>query len=452
MLRWYYWASIFFILQATEAFNIADRLVYGEWQEGSGDTLTRSLNLLFIFTSIALFCRGFRGRRSIQRGSILAIGLTGFLLFSVLWSVDPQRTTPPAVMYLFVVVGAIGIAGFLDGDEFMDLIALVCFLTGVASLILVHVSPLYAFGQMGDFHGIFSQKNVLGQAMAVGALASMHGLRAGKRKRLRSAACLTLVSIVALKSESATSCLTIFVFCCAAAAIALIQAGGTRRILGLCAGGLLLPMAVYVAAFPELLLETVGKDPTLTGRTDIWINVLPKIYQEPWLGWGYGAFWSPNNRAEQEIAEALHVQLPQAHNGLLEMLLNVGVIGTGFFIFLWVRNVRLALQCMRTPEKAMAMSCLLSCAGVILVGISEMVLIAPFAASTSIFFITGLMCERAVRTARLRRHSAPVRRRFQASVYRLPEQAVEGNRRDGAERDGVVARQGARDGCLSRRR
>jgi hypothetical protein len=44
----------------------------------------------------------------------------------------------------------------------------------------------------------------------------------------------------------------------------------------------------------------------------------------------------------------------------------------------------------------------LSCAGIILVGISEAVLIVPFEASTSVFFIIGFFCERAVRASRLR--------------------------------------------------
>jgi len=52
--------------------------------------------------------------------------------------------------------------------------------------------------------------------------------------------------------------------------------------------------------------------------------------------------------------------------------------------------------------KALAISCLLSCAGIILVG--ETVLLVPFEASTSVFFITGLFCEKAVRAARRPRY------------------------------------------------
>ena len=103
-----------------------------------------------------------------------------------------------------------------------------------------------------------------------------------------------------------------------------------------------------------------------------------------------------------EIADLLHWFAPQAHNGILEMLLNVGLARYALFIFLWARNVRSAVKCMRTAEKVLAISCLFSCTGIILVGISETVLIVPMEASTSVFFITGLFCEQAIYYGRRR--------------------------------------------------
>ncbi len=404
MSRWYYFTSAFFILQGLQVFGIVDRLVYGEWAGKSGDKITQSLNLLLIVTSLVLFGMGFRRIRNIQTGAILAIGSAGFLLCSAVWSIDPQSSARTAILYLFVVVGAIGIVTNLKSDEFMDLLALMSFLAGVATLVLFVVSPAIAVGEAGDFRGIFSQKNVLGEAMTMGALASLHGLRAGKRGRLRNAVFLVLVTIVAIMSGSATSCLTIFVFCGTDAVIALIRKGGAARILAIGVTVLAFPFVVLVTVFPDSMLEMMGKDPTLTGRTDIWGYVIPNIYEKPWLGWGYVAFWSTTNPAAMEISASLQWYVPQAHNGLLELLLNVGLIGTAYFIFLWARTLWLSLRCMQTSEKAMAISCLLSCAGIILVGISETVLLAPFEASTSVFFITGLFCEKAVRAARRPRY------------------------------------------------
>ena len=31
----------------------------------------------------------------------------------------------------------------------------------------------------------------------------------------------------------------------------------------------------------------------LTGRTEIWHDLMPDIYARPWLGYGYESFWTP---------------------------------------------------------------------------------------------------------------------------------------------------------------
>jgi exopolysaccharide production protein ExoQ len=237
-------------------------------------------------------------------------------------------------------------------------------------------------------------------------LASLHGLRVGP-KRLRNTVMLILFTVVALASKSATSFITLFSFCGMDGITTLLfRRRGAARICGIFAFLFLMPLVTFAAIFPDSLLEMIGKDPTLTGRTDLWDYVLIYIHQRPWLGWGYSAFWSPSNLASVEISEVLQWHVPQAHNGLLEMLLNAGFVGTAFFIFLWVRNSGLALRCLHTPQKGLAISTLLACGGILLVGISETILMEPLQISTTIFFVTGLMCERALQAERRRRSTA----------------------------------------------
>jgi len=407
MKRWYLLASGFFILQGIEAFSYIDRTLYGEWDGKPGDKFSASLNIILIASSLLLFGRGFPRIRTIRTGAILAAGLVLFLFCTAAWSIDPQTSIRNAVLYGFVVMGAIGIATNLNIDEFMEQMALLCFLCSVASLLLMVLAPAGAYGETGDFRGIFPQKNILGEAMAMGALASLHGLRASARGRARHVIFLIAVTIAAIKSQSATSCMTILAFCATDAVTFLMRKGGAARMAGMIVVALALPFLGFTAIFPDYMLGAIGKDPTLTGRTDIWHYVVLYISQRPWLGWGYLAFWSTNNPAAMDIATALHWFAPQAHNGLLEMLLCAGIIGTSYFMLLLCRTVFVSLQCLRTPQKALAISALLSCGGIVLVGISETVLIVPFEASTSVFFITGLFCERAVRAVRGRHAKRP---------------------------------------------
>src|SRR5271170_3489601 len=123
MFRWWYWATAYVILESISAFNVVDRIFYGEWLGKPGDKITQSLNLLLIATSLALFARNFRRIKSIRTGAILAIAVASFLLCSAAWSIGPAATERQGILYLFVVVGIIGIVGNLEGDDFMDLLA-----------------------------------------------------------------------------------------------------------------------------------------------------------------------------------------------------------------------------------------------------------------------------------------------------------------------------------------
>jgi O-antigen ligase len=403
-LRWWYLASAVFLLQASEAFGIVDRLVYGEWAYKSGDKITAGLNLLMIVTSVLLFWRA----KGIGASGILALALASFLLLSAVWSIDPETTVRRGVVYLFIIIGTIGVVGSLEGDEVMSLVGITCGLCAAASIVLLVISPSLATSPSdalsnSDLRGIFSQKNGLGQVMAVGALASLSGIRISRgRKRLFKILTLILFIILAFFSKSTTALLMIFFFCTVGGVIALFQKGGIASILSVTSIILLVPVVGIVSLDTDTALGLIGKDQTLTGRTELWSYLIYYIQQRPILGWGYSAFWSNNNPAAIEISTVLR-WASQAHNAAIGMLLEVGIVGLAFFLFLWVRNVASSLKCMSTSAKEPAVSSLLCCGGIFLSGITEPVLLEP-GILLSVFFMTGLMCERAVRAERRQRY------------------------------------------------
>ena len=397
MLHWYYIATTFFLLQAMEATSIISRLRYGEWTGKPGDKITTGLNLLFILTSLLLASRGLRTRRIVS-GGILALAFTSFLMLSNAWSLDPQINKE--ILYLFVVVGAIGISRNLDCDEFMRVLGLSCFVSAIASVVvaIAYRDP----GSFEDFRGVFPHKNLLGFAMVAGGLASLHGIRAGTG-RLLNITMLTVFIVATFAASSATSLVAILALCAVDLVLRLIQKGGSTRAIGVVIIMLAVLMAGPVALNWDSILEFLGKDPTLTGRTDLWSYLITAIYQKPLLGWGYGAFWSPHNPAVAEIFRALRWDVPEAHNGILEILLGLGIIGAVMLVGLFLRNVIFAFRCFNTQQQNLAISSLLCCIGIAIYSVSEATLTEPFHIFTSIFYITGLMCEHAVRVARQQR-------------------------------------------------
>lgn len=80
-------------------------------------------------------------------------------------------------------------------------------------------------------------------------------------------------------------------------------------------------------------LSFLGKDPTLTDRTNVWALVLGQPFN-PLIGTGFEAFWLGERR--ERIWAVFWWQPRQAHNGYLETFVNLGLIGLGLMITLIV--------------------------------------------------------------------------------------------------------------------
>lgn len=86
--------------------------------------------------------------------------------------------------------------------------------------------------------------------------------------------------------------------------------------------GFLLAFFVFAVAGP--VAELFGRDATLTGRTKLWLEVL-SMRTNPLIGAGYESFWLGDRLV---TLWEHHWWLPnQAHNGYIEVYLNLGLVG-----------------------------------------------------------------------------------------------------------------------------
>jgi len=82
----------------------------------------------------------------------------------------------------------------------------------------------------------------------------------------------------------------------------------------------------------------VGRDESLTGRSEIWARLVPFAIEKPIWGHGFGGFWTDEMRAATDS---------HAHNGYLDIILNLGFVGLGLFCAFIV-------SCCRKAQNAMA--------------------------------------------------------------------------------------------------
>jgi exopolysaccharide production protein ExoQ len=80
------------------------------------------------------------------------------------------------------------------------------------------------------------------------------------------------------------------------------------------------------------LLDALGRSDTLSGRTTLWSSAFDSLGKHPWLGFGYGGFWVGNEGASNMIRADVGWMASHAHNGYLDLCLDLGIVGLILFL------------------------------------------------------------------------------------------------------------------------
>lgn len=263
--------------------------------------------------------------------------LIAFAVFSRNWSHAPDITLRRSIALAGTTMCGVWLAGRYRGRELMEILGWAMGISAVLSLLFALLVPELGVHQGGDFdgawRGVYLQKNGLGKMMVLGTLTFiLLALREEGRARRKWQALALLCAAEVLLSTSTSSTLIL------GALVLLVPIyrglAARSRWLVPVALGIALPVvgiALAVITDVEAALGLFGKDTTLTGRTELWEYAATTIGDRLWYGYGYGAFWQVSTRA-QGIYAAIGWDAWHAHNGLLELGLNLGVIGILLFL------------------------------------------------------------------------------------------------------------------------
>ena len=185
------------------------------------------------------------------------------------------------------------------------------------------------------FGGVATDKNLLGITLFVCGLTLfwiLFDLRNGKSQGKDKIEKLTLVGLIAMtlwllrkaNSSTALACTIVGASILIAMRYPTIRAKAQRMGVYGAAGVIILLFFEMTFGLSEIVIKLLGRDVTLTGRTDIWSAVLTEKIN-PLLGAGFYSFWL-GDRPER-LSDKLYYHLNQAHSGYLETYLNSGWIG-----------------------------------------------------------------------------------------------------------------------------
>ena len=183
--------------------------------------------------------------------------------------------------------------------------------------------------------GVATGKNSLGFICLIVGLGCVWSLldaiRAKKRPRaagpiMAQVAILALTLWLFRMAQSATSFIC-FMIGSGLIMVTRLRLLATKPVLVNLMVGVLLFVVLYgLLINPGVgLVEAVGRDSTLTGRTDIWKVVLP-LTVNPLFGAGYESFWL-GSRLDKIWSNSWGERPNQAHNGYLEVYLDLGWVG-----------------------------------------------------------------------------------------------------------------------------
>lgn len=212
---------------------------------------------------------------------------------------------------------------------------------------------------VGYYSGVTTDKNLLGMVlttMGISVLWALFGLRDEPPRSGKTLEALVYMIIVAM---------TVWLLMMANSATALVTStlglaililfrfktvrnhGWTWIGVGVVGATVLFAAGIW-SQIQDSLIGALGRDPSLTGRSDIWEAVLGE-HTNPLIGVGFYSFWM-GDRVER-LSASYHYALNEAHNGYLEVYLNGGLIGLALLgLLLWSAVARSLSRLTRVDE------------------------------------------------------------------------------------------------------
>lgn len=314
--------------------------------EAEGNPINTFIYALLIgLAVVVLYKRGFNWGILVQRNKALFL-IYFFFALSVFWSELPFYSLKRLIKDFGCVPVALIILTELDPVTALRTIFVrVSYFLFPLSVVFIKYFPSIgrqtAHSGENMFTGVTTQKNSLGEMVFVFALFLVWDLleiRKTEKSRERTLQIRIRFGMLAIGLWLLVTCDSQTSVVCLVAGLLLFWICGPlqRMKLGkpLLIGGL--SVAICLVTLDKTfnlsakVSEAVGRNPTLTGRTEIW-RIIKEQNTDPLVGEGFYVFWDTDKG--RAVVDAL-ARINSAHNGYLETYVDAGVIGDVLLVLL----------------------------------------------------------------------------------------------------------------------
>ncbi|QNI32699.1 O-antigen ligase family protein [Alloacidobacterium dinghuense] len=271
-----------------------------------------------------------------------AVFIAAFAVCSTLWSQDALTTLRRSIPFALATLFALYFASrFQTGQQLSILVstmAVLALVTICLALFVPSIGMEASRGHFGNWQGVFTQKNACGRAMVFSSAA----LLSIGRVNVRRLVYFLLFSFVLVMSGSRAAWMIEGGLLFGYGLLRLLERfqPWSRALALLVAAFVVATSAIAAWMYFPVLTDLLGRDATLSGRTAIWQQVWAAILKHPMLGYGFAAFWQGMKGESYNVILALRFVVFHAHNGFLQIWLELGAVGLLLFLLSYLRAWR----------------------------------------------------------------------------------------------------------------
>lgn len=309
-----------------------------------GSAIDRTFVSILIGVGILILCRKKIEWARILNNNLWVVTLFAYMGLSVLWSDLPAvsfkrwiRTTGDLIMVLLVLTE------INPAEAIKAIIRRSAYVLIPFSIVLIKyfrdIGVTYSEdGSTTMWIGVTTHKNVLGYVILVCALYFANNLLVtwkSKKGVIDFLFLMMMLWLIVGTSESKGSSTSLTALSLGLIVLLSAHWGASNLmklrkvmlsiVLALCC--LTAISQVLGESFLEVVTSSMGRDVTLTGRTEIWSVALDVGPGNPIFGRGYGSFWIGETANQVWNNLTYHTHFLQSHNGYIDIYLELGALG-----------------------------------------------------------------------------------------------------------------------------
>ncbi len=266
-------------------------------------------------------------------------------VFSALWSQSPARSLLYGTLYFIGTLFGYYLVVRFEREELMEMLTRLGILVSVLGLLMVVFLPNFGLTH-GDarngvgWQGIFSDRTSAAKALVF--LISPAFISRGKRSTAGWLSTIALMGLMIVMAHAVTAIFVLFIYLAFLFVLRISRKVDSRLfVMVIVIGAFLSVLAVFFGIeYGADVLRAFGRNPNLTGRTTIWNALAISILKRPLLGYGYFAFWQGIKGESGRVIYLTHWTFGYAHNGIIEIFLQLGTTGVVIFFMTFFKAIK----------------------------------------------------------------------------------------------------------------